>query len=155
MIMIEKLKNNKKAIVLLILILFMVCIGISYAYWFLTKSQSGSNQVVTDCFDIEFVEETDAITLSKAYPMTDQEGSSLTPYTFKISNKCAAYVSYQINLEILNTTTLDSQYVKGMLDTNAKVLTENEVVKTTLENATTSHIHLDYGLMKVLERMIQ
>ena len=139
MTMIEKLKNNKKAIVLLILILFMVCIGISYAYWFLTKSQSGSNQVVTDCFDIEFVEETDAITLSKAYPMTDQEGSSLTPYTFKISNKCAAYVSYQINLEILNTTTLDSQYVKGMLDTNAKVLTENEVVKTTLENATTSY----------------
>ena len=139
MIMIEKLKNNKKAIVLLILILFMVCIGISYAYWFLTHTQSGSNQVVTDCFDIEFVEETDAITLSKAYPMTDQEGSSLTPYTFKISNKCAAYVSYQINLEILNTTTLDSQYVKEMLDTNAKVLTENEVVKTTLENATTSY----------------
>ncbi len=133
------LKENKKAIILLILILFMVCIGISYAYWFLTHIQSGSNQVVTDCFDIEFVEETDAITLSKAYPMTDQEGSSLTPYTFKISNKCAAYVSYQINLEILNTTTLDSQYVKGMLDTNAKVLTENEVVKTTLENATTSY----------------
>ena len=133
------LKENKKAIVLLILILFMVCIGISYAYWYLTHTQSGSNQVVTDCFDIEFVEETDAITLSKAYPMTDQEGSSLTPYTFKISNKCNAYVSYQINLEILNTTTLDSQYVKGMLDTNAKVLTENEVVKTTLENATTSY----------------
>ena len=133
------LKENKKAIVLLILILFMVCIGISYAYWFLTHTQSGSNQVVTDCFDIEFVEETDAITLSKAYPMTDQEGSSLTPYTFKISNKCAAYVSYQINLEILNTTTLDSQYVKGMIDTDAKVLTENEVAKTTLENATTSY----------------
>ena len=34
------LKENKKAIVLLILILFMVCIGISYAYWYLTKSQS-------------------------------------------------------------------------------------------------------------------
>ena len=44
-----------------------------------------------------------------------------------------------MNLEILNTTTLDSQYVKGMIDTDAKVLTENEVVQTTLENATTSY----------------
>ena len=133
------LKENKKAIVLFILILFMICIGISYAYWYLTHIQSGTNQVVTDCFDIEFIEESEAITLSKAYPMTDEEGSTLTPYTFKISNKCASYVSYQVNLEILNTTTLDSQYVKGMIDTNAKVLTENEVVQTTLENATTSY----------------
>ena len=133
------LKENKKALILFILILFMICIGISYAYWYLTHIQSGTNQVVTDCFDIEFIEESEAITLSKAYPMTDEEGSTLTPYTFKISNKCASYVSYQVNLEILNTTTLDSQYVKGMIDTNAKVLTENEVVQTTLDNATTSY----------------
>ena len=133
------LKENKKALILFILILFMICLGISYAYWYLTHIQSGTNQVVTDCFDIEFIEESEAITLSKAYPMTDEEGSTLTPYTFKISNKCASYVSYQVNLEILNTTTLDSQYVKGMIDTNAKVLTENEVVQTTLDNATTSY----------------
>ncbi len=137
--MLEKLQENKKALILFILILFMICIGISYAYWYLTHIQSGTNQVVTDCFDIEFIEESEAITLSKAYPMTDEEGSTLTPYTFKISNKCASYVSYQVNLEILNTTTLDSQYVKGMIDTNAKVLTENEVVQTTLDNATTSY----------------
>lgn len=137
--MLEKLQENKKALILFILILFMICIGISYAYWYLTHIQSGTNQVVTDCFDIEFVEESEAITLSKAYPMTDEEGSTLTPYTFKISNKCASYVSYQVNLEILNTTTLDSQYVKGMIDTNIKNLTKNEVVQTTLENATTSY----------------
>ena len=137
--MLEKLQENKKALILFILILFMICIGISYAYWYLTHIQSGTNQVVTDCFDIEFIEESEAITLSKAYPMTDEEGSTLTPFTFKISNKCASYVSYQVNLEILNTTTLDSQYVKGMIDTDAKVLTENEVVQTTLENATTSY----------------
>ena len=137
--MLEKLQENKKALILFILILYMISIGISYAYWYLTHIQSGINQVVTDCFDIEFVEESEAITLSKAYPMTDEEGSTLTPFTFKISNKCASYVSYQVNLEILNTTTLDSQYVKGMLDSNAKVLTENEVVQTTLENATTSY----------------
>ena len=78
------LKENKKAIVLFILILFMICIGISYAYWYLTHIQSGTNQVVTDCFDIEFIEESEAITLSKAYPMTDEEGSTLTPYTLSI-----------------------------------------------------------------------
>ena len=135
----KEVVQNKKALILFILILFMICIGISYAYWYLTHIQSGINQVVTDCFDIEFIEESEAITLSKAYPMTDEEGSTLTPYTFKISNKCASYVSYQVNLEILNTTTLDSQYVKGMIDTDAKVLTENEVVQTTLDNATTSY----------------
>ena len=135
------LKENKKALILFILILFMICIGISYAYWFLMHTQSGINRLATDCFEIEFVEESDAITLSKAYPILDSEGKELTPYTFTITNKCNAYASYQINLEVLNSSTL-SRYdaIKVMLDEDPPVLlTNHEVVQTTLENAKTSY----------------
>ena len=96
--MLEKLQENKKALILFILILFMICIGISYAYWYLTHIQSGTNQVVTDCFDIEFIEESEAITLSKAYPMTDEEGSTLTISVLKEDEITNALLENMIDL---------------------------------------------------------
>ena len=135
------LKENKIALVLLVLLVFMVCIGVSYAYWYLTVTQSETNKLATDCFEIEFVEESDSIQLEKTYPLLDSEGKKLTPYTFTITNKCNAYASYQINLEVLNSSTL-SRYdaIKVMLDEDTPVLlTNHDVVQTTLENAKTSY----------------
>ena len=48
--------------------------------------------------------------------MLDSEGSSLTPYQATIKNNCNEYGAYQVNLEVLNSTTLDSGMVKVMFD---------------------------------------
>lgn len=135
-----ELRNNKKAIVLFILLLMSVCIGISYAYWHLTLVQNSSNAVASSCFKITFTEESNAINLSTAYPISDEDGRKLTPYSFTITNECEEFAEYQINLEVLEDTTLSSEYIKVLLnEENAQVLTEKEMVETTLENATTSY----------------
>ena len=154
------LKENKKAIVLLILILFMVCIGISYAYWYLTKSQSGSNKVVTDCFNIVFTEKND-IKLEKAYPIDDNEAYSLNPYTFTIENTCNSPASYQINLETMSqssgTKTLLDEYLRAALievdSTNTRLnnLTSKYEVELTLENALKAY-KLDTGIIQGKEK---
>ena len=112
----------------------------SYALWIFTVNQQGENTIASTCFQISFTEDTEAIQLEKTYPLTDEEGKTLTPYTFTITNTCDDYASYQVNLEVLNTSTL-SRYeaIKVELDEDTPVLlSSNEVVKTTLDNARTS-----------------
>ena len=112
------LKENKKAILILILLLMMICVGISYAYWQLTLQQEEANLVKTGCFEIVFTEQND-IQLEKAYPMKDNEASSLTPYTFTIENTCDSPASYEVNLETMSqssgTKTLPDKYLKAGL----------------------------------------
>ena len=122
--------------------ILIVClfIGISYALWTLSFNQKDTNMLASDCFQISFTEDTDAIQLLEAYPITDEEGKTLTPYTFTITNQCSSYASYQVNLEVLDSSTL-SRYeaIKVELNEDTPVLlSSNEVVKTTLDNATTS-----------------
>ena len=74
---------KKKAIIttIIILLVFGVAIGISYAYWILNLNQDSKNVVSTKCLNITFTEG-DAINLQKTYPMKDEDGAKLTPYTF-------------------------------------------------------------------------
>ena len=73
--------------------------------------------------------------------MYDEDGSKLTPYTFTIKNNCASYATYQVQLEILNTSTLNDQYLKVMLDTKTPdLLTNYNEGEITLENAKASYI---------------
>ena len=126
------LKENKKAVILLILLLMMICVGISYAYWKISVVQKGTNKIASTCIDIELVEETSAIKLENTYPITDEEGMSSTPYTFTVKNTCDAFISYEVSLGMLDTTTLDSKYVAAVLDYNA-IQTLNQYEETNLE----------------------
>ena len=124
-------------------IILLVCIfvGISYAYWQLTLQQTNKNVVTIDCFDITFQENSDAITLNKAYPISDAEGMKSSPYTFTITNQCSSSASYQVNLEVLNTTTLtNANYISVMFGNAAPdLLSSYNTVTPTLSEAQTSY----------------
>ncbi len=103
--------------------------------------QTERNLVSTSCFKLEF-EEDDDITLQNAYPMSDDEGKNLAPYTFTIRNVCSTTAFYQVNLEELETglKTLSSSYVKVSLNgSKGKILSTYERVEKTLEDTATSH----------------
>ena len=136
----EKVRTKKAYYIVGIILVICVFIGVSYALWTLSFNQEDTNMLASDCFQLTFTEDTEAISLDKAYPITDEEGKTLTPYTFTITNQCSAYASYQINLEVLDSSTL-SRYeaIKVELNEDTPVLlSSNEVVKTTLDNAVTS-----------------
>ena len=134
------MEQKKKYMLLGIIGTLILLIGVSYAYWRLTLTQTGTNQIASSCFDITLTNEQNAINLQRAYPILDEEGKKLTPYTFTITNNCDTFASYSVNLELLETVLaenrLSSGFVKVMLDENTPtVLNTNTNVTPTLDNA--------------------
>ena len=135
--------NKKKVMIMLISILLLI-IGVvtfSYAYWRLIYTQTGVNKVISSCFSMELANEKNSITLDSAYPISDEKGKALTPYSFTITNTCDLFASYTINLEMLEGTTLDSKYVKTMINSEAIAnLNSLETTDTSIEGATESRV---------------
>ena len=131
--------DGKKKVVLLSVLSIFLLIGTSYAIWQLNFTQESSNTLSVACFSITYSEQ-DNISLLNTYPMLDSEGESLTPYQVTIKNNCDEYGAYQVNLEVLNTTTLDSGMVKVMFDDGTpKLLTSYTAVEKTLSDATSAY----------------
>ena len=145
------MNSKKKTIIISIIILLVlsVAVGISYAYWALNLNQDSKNVVSTKCLNISFTEG-DAINLQKTYPMEDEEGKKLTPYTFSLKNECNDKANYQINLETLTGSTLDINYVKVKLNNTISILGSNTAVTKTLDNAIDSRM-LETGTLNAKE----
>lgn len=138
-----------------ILIGIITLVGVSYAVWQLTLQQTEINVVTTGCFQITFTDK-NPIQLSNVFPMNETKGKALVPYEFTITNTCNTKASYQVNLEVLNTTTLNRlDYVRVLLNqkgalNNSSILSQNESVVTTIENASSSYL-LENGVLNELE----
>ena len=127
---------KKKTILIGIGLLMVICItiGVSYAYWRLTLSQTGTNRITSSCLELQLTKEENAINLDDAYPLTDEEGRQTTPYSFTVENTCDLFASYTITLEVTKESTLNSSYVASMLNTNA-IQTLNELEQTTVSDS--------------------
>lgn len=104
-----------------VLLAISVVIGASYASWIVTRTQTLSNTIKSDCFNVSFTEENN-IALQNAYPLYDEDGKKLTPYTFTLTNTCSSYAAYEIQLEVLQSSTLKSEHLKIQLDDEEPVL---------------------------------
>ena len=112
----------KKKVILIvvgILLVTSILIGISYAYYIFSVSQSGSNIVRSDCFEITYTDG-NAINLTNTISLTDKEARNLDPYTFTIKNICNQVVDYSVNIETLNTSTMDLDAIATKLDNKKK-----------------------------------
>ena len=128
---------TKKKIMLGIGIIMVICVtmGLSYAYWRFTFSQTGTNYAGTRCFDLAMTNEANNIHLESTYPISDEEGRQTIPYSFTIENTCEIFASYTITLEVTKESTLSSSYIASMLNSN-EILTLNELEQTTVSDET-------------------
>ena len=139
-------KKNSVLLIGLILIL-VLAIGLSYGYYLLSKVQENNNVVGSKCFNLELASEENNINLNNMYPISDEEGKSLTPYTFTLKNTCDMTASYTLSMEMLEGTTLNSKYVDVMVNNGEiKLLTSYDEANTVLTGSTESRI-LDKGLL--------
>lgn len=119
-----------------ILIVLGVCIGIcvligaSYAIWRVTLNQTGTNQIVASCLNLTLTKEENIINLQNAYPIYDEEGRTLTPYSFTITNTCDIFTSYIVQLEMSESSTLPTKYIRAMVN-NEQILNLNEYEEST------------------------
>ena len=132
----KKLWSKKKKITvsIILIVVALSLIGISYAYWRYTISQLGVNRLSSTCLELSLTKEENAINLQNAYPIVDEEGKNLTPYSFTVENTCDMFASYTITLEILNESTLSADYVATMLNSNA-ITTLSDLESTTVSDA--------------------
>ncbi len=119
---IEK-EKKKRTILYGLLVTVLVLIGVTYAYYRITKTQTNSNVIGTrTCLDTTLTEETSEIALSDAFPISDEDGLKQTPFTFTLTNNCDSYVKVTIALvseyrTSTNTAYLKDNYVKSNLST--------------------------------------
>ena len=131
--------NNKKQIILLILsiaIVVFATIGVTFAYLSISAVQSSANTISTTCFATTYTE-SNRINIT-SYPMSTSKGLSLTPYSFTIKNTCNASSTYQVILNVKNTTSAALlTHINYSLDgTNSNVI--SNATKITLPTGATS-----------------
>lgn len=125
--------------VFLLLILFLG-IGVSYSLWNISVSEDNVNTAMTSCFDITYSSESEAINLEKQYPLSDEIGSKLEPYTFKITNNCDINAYYKINLETLIDSNIDTKFMKASLNNEKpEIISDYETTEVSLKNGKTAN----------------
>ena len=117
------ISTSKKIIlsVLGILLILSLLVGVSYAYYMVSVSQTNKNVVKSSCLNLSISNEENVIKLEKQIPIMNEDGKKLTPYTFTINNTCNSMMGYSLNLEELEGSTLASKYIMTMLNDKAYV----------------------------------
>ena len=136
------IKNKKiKILAISILCILTLAIGLSYGYYLLNRVQENGNVAGSQCFNLEFTNEKNAINLDDMYPISDEEGKKLTPYSFTITNTCDMLAGYSVNMEMLEGTILNSKYLDVMINNEEiKLLTNYESTDTVITGSTESRI---------------
>ena len=133
-------KKKVNMIVLSVSVILML-IGLSYGYFFIRKNQENNNVAGSECFKLEFSNESEAINLSNMYPISDEEGKKQVPYSFTITNTCDMLAGYTVNMEMLEGTTLNSKYLDVLVNNEEiKLLSTHEATDTVIANSTESRI---------------
>jgi len=124
------MSKKKKAVILSIITIFLtiaICLGITYAMWSRTYEQTNDNVVSTGCFNIDYAELTNAIRLDNVYPIIDNDGMELDPFTFKMENTCDITAEYAVKIEITSNTTMPLSSAKVALDNNLSIINSNQI----------------------------
>ena len=135
---------TKKNIIFLsisLVLIILLGIGVSYSMWNVSVSQDTNNTAYTECFDVSITSQKNSIALENAYPITDEQGKKLTAFSFTITNTCDIFAGYTVNLESLKGTTLNSDFLKVMLNNEElKLLSSYETTDTVNTGSIESHI---------------
>ncbi len=144
----ERLNRQQVTLTLgIIYIVGLLGVGISYAWWRYTVIQDKANVGVSKCFSLELANQANEINLTNMFPISDEEGRALTPLTFTLKNTCSVSAKYSLNMEMLEGTTLNSNYLAVLVNNkDIKLLssynTATTVVKGSMESRT-----LDTGIL--------
>ena len=144
---------TKKNIIFLsvsLVLIILLGIGVSYSMWNVSVSQDTNNTAYTECFDLSITNKENNINLDNAYPISDDKGRNLIPYTFTITNTCDITAKYSVNLEVLKNSTLSSNFIDVMINNSSirllKQFTETQKINTSsIESRKISYGYLNSG----------
>ena len=122
-------------------VILLLGIGVSYSLWNISVSQDTINTATTKCFNVEITSQKNSISLENAYPISNEKGKKLTPFSFTITNACDIFASYTVSLESLKGTTLSSKFLNAMINNEEiKKLSDYEATDTVNTGSVENHI---------------
>ena len=108
-----KKKKRKLSIYYGLLVTVICIIGVSFAWFRLYLSQTENNTIASrTCFNTTLTEDTSKISLTDAFPISDEDGLKQTPFTFTIKNNCNSYVKVYITIDSTYRESTDTSYLK-------------------------------------------
>ena len=108
-----KKKKRNLSIYYGLLVTVICIIGVSFAWFRLYLSQTENNTIASrTCFNTTLTEDTSKISLTDAFPITDEDGLKQTPFTFTIKNNCNSYVKVYITIDSTYRESTDTSYLK-------------------------------------------
>ena len=126
-----------------VLLIASVFMGTSYSLWQDSNVQEGTNEIKVGCFSVTFMnlasyngQVAGDINLDNTYPISDESGSNLTPYMFSVKNECSVASDYTINLETLNTSNFNNDFLRLKFNDVNNVTNNNSVLYNTLDEGT-------------------
>lgn len=137
------MKSKSRILLISTIIIFIltIFIGTSYSLWQTINKQDSVNTATTKCFNVEITSQKNSISLENAYPISNEKGKKLTPFSFTITNTCDIFASYTVSLESLKGTTLSSKFLNAMINNEEiKKLSDYEVTDTVNDGSIESHI---------------
>ena len=151
-----KKKKRKLSIYYGLLVTVICIIGVSFAWFRLYLSQNENNTLASrTCFNTTLTEDTSKISLTDAFPITDEDGLKQTPFTFTIKNNCNSYVKVYITIDSTYRESTDTSYLKDNYmkvnispkgtTTSKSVILGNQTL-TDLENNKKGYIIVSTGL---------
>ena len=150
--------NKKKKLKLYygLLVTVLCIIGVSFAWFRLYLSQTENNTIASrTCFNTTLTEDTSKISLTDAFPISDEDGLKQTPFTFTLKNNCDSYVKVYITIDSTYRESTDSTYLKDnymKVNVSPKDIPDNESVilgnqtLTDLESNRKGYIIVNTGL---------
>ena len=150
--------NKKKKLKLYygLLVTVLCIIGVSFAWFRLYLSQTENNTIASrTCFNTTLTEDTSKISITDAFPITDEDGLKQTPFTFTIKNNCNSYVKVYITIdstyrESTNTSYLKDNYMKVNISPKGTTTSQSVILGsqtlTDLENNKKGYIIINTGL---------
>ena len=154
---VDIIKKKKKLGLYYGLLVTVICIiGVSFAWFRLYLSQNENNTLASrTCFNTTLTEDTSKISLTDAFPITDEDGLKQTPFTFTIKNNCNSYVKVYITIDSTYRESTDTSYLKDNYmkvnispkgtTTGKSVILGNQTL-TDLENNRKGYIIINTGL---------
>lgn len=121
------MKRKRIYLVIAILVLIISITAVSFALWNSQFTQSSANVINTGCLELKLTNDSNAISLSNQYPISDTAGKKFVGYTFTVSNTCTIAAAYNISLDFKTgssyfTTSQIKAYVSGDQTVEPKLL---------------------------------
>ena len=143
-----KIKHKIMLLAIGSLLALSLCLSASYAFYIFRSSQDELNVANSDCFRITF-NDGNAININNGTPITDKQAKQLAPYTFTIKNVCNNIMDYSVNIETLNTSTIDLNAVAVKLDgKQKKILGSLENNETIINSNVSSSKTIQSGILR-------